>query len=709
MNSTERDVLIIQGSSTHASSVFLHGKVVLSISEPISVKRISLRLYATLRMNWYDPMLTLKTGSNKSVRFEKIVYDHEWPNLELDSKAAGHHTPTNSSSHTLPIGNHELPFEVIIPGSIDESVEGLEGAQVIYKLVAKIERGRFANNIVAKKHLRVIRTLGTDALELSQTMSVENTWPNKVEYSISIPTKAIAIGSRTPVSFSFTPLLKGLKLGNTRIQIIEYKMLSNGINCTTSSEKCVAVANIHPNEAQFEELDVWQFDHMFNVPSSLAKCTQDCKIGKHITVTHKFRFSVNLKNPDGHTSELRATLPISLYISPHVTISSLHHDNTDSISSQLNAADGMNGEDLLFTTAHSTNASGATTPANPNASINAPPSYNDHIYDTLWRHVPMPHLDTPLGSGANTPRLLSRRNSNDFHLQHNGGSSGFGATERSHLLSNLYALQERQNREDSHENISSVLNHSALSSGHHTSGTTTPAGVHHISSSPGGAANMHLPDFQHYSNYPSPIASSGQRTPTEEVNFAELCKVPSYHTAVLCEPDGVMMADCTPSYQNGLSSSSGATTLASSSTGNISGISNRSRAGSIRTVSQQRMQKNRNNNSIKNLVGLAMNSGMSSSGHEFTASTSTSQVASSGPTSPMRGSPPRDDHSSFFSRSNSKTQVSHLTESLHNHNGSSISMPASSAGTPPRFSGASRNYSSRSLLEEATKLLHFHK
>ncbi|KAF5093056.1 hypothetical protein D0Z00_004272 [Geotrichum galactomycetum] len=505
-------------------------------------------------MNWYDPMLTLKTGSNKTVRFDKILYNHEWPNLELDSKATGTHTPTTSSSHTLPVGNHELPFEVIIPGSIDESVEGLDGAQVIYKLVAKVERGRFANNIIAKKHLRVIRTLGTDALELSQTMSVANTWPKKVEYSITVPTKAIAIGSRSQVSFSFTPLLKGLKLGKTRIQIIEYKVLSNGMGSTTTSERSVAEATVYPNENEFKDLDIWEFDHLFNVPSSLAKCTQDCKIGKHITVTHKFRFSVNLKNPDGHTSELRATLPISLYISPHITISSLHHDNTDTISSQLNTTVGANGEDLLFTTAqqpHSNNASGTATPVNPNASINAPPSYNDHIYDTLWRHVPAPHLDTPLESGANTPGLRSRRNSNDFHLPPGGGSSGFGATERSHLLSNLYALQERQNREEAQGNINSVLGSNAASSGpangHHTPGTVTPVGSHHLPSSPNGtAASVQSPDFQHLSTYSSPITSPGQRTPTEELDFAELCKVPSYHTAVLCEVGGAALADCTP-------------------------------------------------------------------------------------------------------------------------------------------------------------------
>ena len=223
-------------------------------------------------------MLTLKTGSNKSVRLNKVVYEHEWPNLELNSKAAGAHTPTTSGSHTLPVGNHEFPLEVIIPGSIDESVEGLDGAQVIYKLVAKVERGRFANNIVAKKHLRVIRTLGTDALELSRTMTVANTWPNKVDYSISVPTKAIAIGSRSQVSFSFTPLLKGLTLGKTRIQIIEYKILSNGAGSTTTSEKSVAEATIHPNSSAFEDLDTWQFDHLSTCRPVLPSARRTAKL-----------------------------------------------------------------------------------------------------------------------------------------------------------------------------------------------------------------------------------------------------------------------------------------------------------------------------------------------------------------------------------------------------------------------------------------------
>ncbi len=52
-------------------------------------------------------------------------------------------------------------------------------------------------------------------------MSVENIWPNKVEYSIIVPQKAVVFGSAIPLETRFTPLLKGLDLGDITIKLIE--------------------------------------------------------------------------------------------------------------------------------------------------------------------------------------------------------------------------------------------------------------------------------------------------------------------------------------------------------------------------------------------------------------------------------------------------------------------------------------------------------
>ena len=123
------------------------------------------------------------------------------------------------------------------------------------------------------------------------------------------------------------------------------------------------------------------------------------------------------------------------------------------------------------------------------------------------------------------------------------------------------------------------------------------------------------------------------------------------------------------------------------------------RFSSFSTMHQK--HKSRNSSSIKNLVGMATSLSVSS-GH-----------GSSGRASPTRASPPRDEHFSFFSRTSSKTQISHLSDlwlSGSAGNDTSTSLPSQQCRDPAKALGSKPHLtSSRSLLDEATKLLHFHR
>lgn len=74
------------------------------------------------------------------------------------------------SSETLPAGNYEYPFETIVTGNTPESVEGLTDTYIIYRMKATIERNVLAQNFVARKQVRIIRTLDTASLELAHAM-----------------------------------------------------------------------------------------------------------------------------------------------------------------------------------------------------------------------------------------------------------------------------------------------------------------------------------------------------------------------------------------------------------------------------------------------------------------------------------------------------------------------------------------------------------
>lgn len=479
LDNAKKNVIVIRGSPGTAASVLLSGKVVLALSEPISIKRISLKLSGKVRLQWTDNSTIAKTGAPRHYRYESTLFVKEWPNLELGSSinpdtasttnstsnltvlaTQNNTSSTNSTvsrsssssqissstsvSHILPQGNHEFPFETVIPGSIDESIEGMHGGFVAYKLVATVERGRFTNNLTSKKHLRVIRTLGSELLDLSQSVSIDKTWPRKIDYTLSIPNKAIALGSMITVDIKMTPLLKGLKLGDIRVWLAEIITLSSPIGISYSYERCVVDRAIPSSSNTTLNDDVWVVKQSFALPADLSKCTQDCTVHSYIKVGHKLKFSIILKNPDGHTSELQASLPVCVFISPNVPI------NTASASENV----------VLFSSGNPASAESQCIHSGELLHMAAPPNYDDHIYDRLWNDIAIANFDSPIDSGANTPSVqrfhinsIDQHGASSAHGLSNTGTANNSSANlshlsnpqaHSHLVRNLHELQRQQ-------------------------------------------------------------------------------------------------------------------------------------------------------------------------------------------------------------------------------------------------------------------------
>lgn len=490
LKNLEHDIIVLKGNEHTAASTYIEGKIMLSISEQITLKKISLKLYSTLRLRYGD--LNKSQQGVRPTRLEKKLYEHNWDSSEfakflkeakkeaIDNSSIaqggqerGSHvfkpnnnlhisksnsimssttslknlglslrslsstslaSSSNNSSSTslnnkgsqiLISGNYEIPFSAILPGDMPESVEGLPGASVSYKLEALLDRGKFHNLAIAMKHVRVIRTMTADSVELSETMAVDNTWPKKVEYSLSVPSKAIAIGSGTLVSIMLVPLLKGLRLGSIKMTLIEMYSYVGYLPPPYLAERAVCERNI-PKPSDDDprcQMDKWEFTYFLRVPFSLSKCTQDLEVQPHMKVRHKLKFVIGLINPDGHISELRASLPVQLFISPFVTITGSVEDEEGEVSSLDNKGE-PHSEEILF---HSD--SNSTSTLNPNeediegdnlnrirsnrhsiSSFNgvvAPPMYEQHVYDRLWSEISS--AEPPITSGDATPRSLFSR------------------------------------------------------------------------------------------------------------------------------------------------------------------------------------------------------------------------------------------------------------------------------------------------------------
>lgn len=254
--------------------------------------------------------MTATGMSNNRVEKTMEIFNYLWP------KFVGGDGPSSSSKGvTLGATNYEWPFELIIPGSMAESIEGLADSHIVYRLKCTVARGKFAADLHAYKHVRIIRTLDPSALELSHAMAVENVWPNKIEYSIIIPQKAIIFGTVIEIDMRFTSLLKGLRIGAIRCSLMETQEFTIPGPTVHSAERYYKVSREIGNwtfelsEEHYHDMlddsgqDGYSLKQTLPLPKSLKKCLQDVET-HGIKIRHKVKFNVALHNPDGHTSEV---------------------------------------------------------------------------------------------------------------------------------------------------------------------------------------------------------------------------------------------------------------------------------------------------------------------------------------------------------------------------------------------------------------------
>ncbi|GKT98106.1 arrestin protein [Fusarium langsethiae] len=494
----DSDFIVFRGSDHESSGQILKGTLVLCLQSSLKIEDVRLRLVGTLRHVWADPRGTAPGVSGQKVDKTTTILEHRWAPF----------IGTHGKSMTLPAGNYEWPFEYMLPGNMAESVEGIPEASITYRLRATVGRGKLAYDLHANKHLRIIRTLEPGALEFLHAMSVENIWPNKVDYSIIIPQKAVVFGGLVTMEMRFTPLLKGLELGDITARLMEvrecYVQGSSSGHGTREhrTEREVALWKFAASrEEHWQDMiedtgqEGWALTKKLNLPKRLRQCIQD--LNHHgIKVRHKIKLTVALCNPDGHISELRATLPVSIFISPNMPL-----DEEGNLVDQS-----------------------PTTPNNERElSTIAPPGYGEHVLDQLYENVDVSGFQTP---GFQTPGFQS------------GVSSPFYAQSRAGSNENLAALAH--SRPVAPAALSSRLADVSLDPSQRTSSYTSL----HSAGSPGFMSPTSAPQYQAPRSEAATAAltrtnssedssrNSAEHVDLDATDLAELSKVPSYQTAV---------------------------------------------------------------------------------------------------------------------------------------------------------------------------------
>ncbi|KAI4143628.1 MAG: hypothetical protein LQ341_002867, partial [Variospora aurantia] len=500
----DQSTLILRGNEDEASSALLKGTLVLCLSEPLRAPSIRLRFTGEKRAGW----------DSSHAKKDEVFVRHTWEFLNTGSRRG----------ETLPAGNYEWPFDYILPGHTPESVEGLQGSWIIYRMKATVERGILAQNILARKHVRIVRTLDTAALELFHEMAVDNTWANKIDYTLSTPTKAVIFGTTVQVDFRIASLLKGLKIGEVSLKISETQDVTIDTRRQGKRSKIRVTRDIAEDKFEFPQdqetvlidgQDSWVFTRQINLPKSLSKCLQTVD-ARGIKTRHNLLFNVKLINPDQHVSELHASLPLYIYISPNLLLD----ESNNTIMHNLSGVD-------------------------PEAfAVGAPPTYGDHQLDMLYNDLDPAGYMTPAGgpSGIGTPFSQSRRGSADNLASMNVvASSGVLPTALQNRLSYI--------GNTSNVNAAPTLTQDTTNSTY----DAPPAGV-----SDGPRREDHTDSSEHQQDsendqYRRMSENDSEHSESGPQHFEfspeQLSKVPSYSTA-LRSPHQTPISEVPPTYQS---------------------------------------------------------------------------------------------------------------------------------------------------------------
>lgn len=529
--------IVFNGTEHEANPVKLTGIVRFTAPEAMSILKPKVRLEGKRKISWW-----FMGGMSAGEVVDKRVFWNQEQKMGVES------------SHKVKAGVIEWPFEFELDPSMPESVEGLRETYIVYHLHASVSRpGWNAKDIVAQEHIRIVRTLGQDSMEMTRSRVNADIWANKISYSISIPSDAIVFGTSITADVELSPIKKGIRLGKVELRLMETvvkRIQASEVpdirgDRSKSEESEVAKTDMefpeHSRTTYDDETvdnptmadEMYRFKATLPLPKSLNQCRQD--VDSHqINVTHRFKLMVNIHNPEGHVSQLVCRLPVKLFISPNLPV-----DETNEVRGSIAGI-----TDAEINTAET--------------SLTAPPEYGRHQLDQIFSGIDPAGYITRAGSGSATPAGIyagSRRGSHDNIASLNGvvsdghtsppgpsnsspGPHHHGSALPSILHSRLADLQERGPSNFQHQP-------SNLSNQHSPSGGNSPGPG---SATPHSPLSRSIPNSQPGSYFasigqsPNHSVPLSRRTSNEEGHTADihqadydvndLSRVPSYGAAL---------------------------------------------------------------------------------------------------------------------------------------------------------------------------------
>ena len=164
-------------------------------------------------------------------------------------------------------------------------VEGLQSGSVLYTMECCIERQGFNKTSFTKfEYLRIFRTLKSDDFAIQEEVYVGKSWPNKLQYEISIPSRAIPIGGATPINVKLYPFQKGYKLKRIHASLVQYYAFKDSSGEIYDDESVLQKQmltkfdDVSGCDAERDNLLVSEvkINSVIQFPDDLKRVTQDC-------------------------------------------------------------------------------------------------------------------------------------------------------------------------------------------------------------------------------------------------------------------------------------------------------------------------------------------------------------------------------------------------------------------------------------------------
>ena len=121
----ENDTLTMRGSPAESVGCILRGQLVLAITEPTKFKEIKLTFRGESKVGWIDYIGRGQYFHDE----ERILYQHDWTFLSAEDQY-----------HELKPDNYHWDFELILPGTLPDTIEGCQHGSIRYMLKAVAER-----------------------------------------------------------------------------------------------------------------------------------------------------------------------------------------------------------------------------------------------------------------------------------------------------------------------------------------------------------------------------------------------------------------------------------------------------------------------------------------------------------------------------------------------------------------------------------------